>query len=73
MNAGGFRRGGGGGGGTPIFEGSCTTTGQNAFLLVREGVTKFMSANFTPYITKIQELPGALLLGPPPTRDSLGA
>lgn len=43
----------------PIFQGGWTTTGQSAFLLVREGVTSFMRANFTPYITKIQEIPWA--------------
>ena len=57
----------------PIFQGGWTTTGQSAFLLVREGITSFTRANFTPYITKIQEIPGASLLGPPPALDSLGA
>lgn len=49
----------------PIFQGGWTTTGQSAFLLVREGVTSFMRANFTPYITKIQEIPW------PPTSTGL--
>ena len=48
----------------PIFQGGWTTTGQSAFLLVREGVTSFMRANFTSYITKIQEIPGLRSLGP---------
>ena len=38
--------------------------------ILREGVTSSMRANFTPKITKIQELPGASPPGPPPRRCS---
>ena len=34
--------------------------------ILREGVTSTMRANFTPKITKIQELPGTSPPGPPP-------
>ena len=35
-----------------------TCVDKGAFVLIREGVTSPMRANFTPKITKIQELPG---------------
>ena len=38
--------------------------------ILREGVTSTMRANFTPKITKIQELPGPSPPGPPPRRCS---